>query len=108
MELSIDTITQLSPPLALALFLNFVGFFIKKSPINNIYIPLILMLLGAGIYPFIADIASIDEVKVRNPFMLHMIYGACIAGLSVATHQTFTSFMQSKETSDTQFIKKNP
>lgn len=82
---------QLSPPFALALGLNLVGLFMKKSPIPNWTIPLSLIIMGAGSYPFIAEPGKVNY-ECKNPDILNAIYGACIGGLSVGMNQVFRQF----------------
>lgn len=89
---TLTDILQLSPPLALALLLNLVGFGLKKSKLPDWTIPLILIGIGAGTFPFIAETAKVSY-QCHNPSILMAIYGGCIGGLSVGLNQALRQFM---------------
>lgn len=79
----IENLTQLSPPVALAVALYFVGAAIKKSPWSDWLIPFALPLLGAVLYPFIAETANVSY-SVKNPTAFNAIIGVSIGGMSIA------------------------
>jgi hypothetical protein len=69
----IENVTQLSPPALLAVALYGLGFVLKKSPMPDWLIPFVLPCVGAVLFPFIADTASVSYT-VKSP--------AACAGLS--------------------------
>lgn len=95
----ISDIVTLSPPLLLALVLNGVGVFLKKSPVVDWLIPFILVVLGAAIYPFI----GLGEGGTVRQAMV----GAAIGVMSVGMHQAARQFFARKTaTGETHFIKR--
>jgi len=91
----INNITQLSPILALFIFLVFVGTYIKRSPIPDWYIPIIIFLSGMVIYPFIAEIGGL-KYNVPNPLMLKAIFGGIVGGASIGAHQLVKQWTKKK------------
>lgn len=107
-DITYSDIATLSPPLLLALVLNGVGVFLKRSPINDWIIPFILILLGAIIYPFIADVAEVAQ-GTRNATAYRVVVGAAIGVISVGVHATLKQFMGRKNGSgQTTFIQRKP
>jgi hypothetical protein len=99
-------ISTLSPPVLLALVLNGIGLFLKRSPINDWLIPFILIALGAIIYPFIADVAEVAE-GTRNATAYRVVVGAAIGVVSVGAHATIKQFLGRKNgTGQTDYIRK--
>lgn len=85
MNFGIPELEQLGPIGALVLALNVIGFFAKKTKgLPNDAIPWILMAIGGGVYPFIADYTTIVS---NYPTILAIIYGICLGGMSVGIHQ---------------------
>lgn len=81
MEAFVDYVLSLNNPMLLIVFLNMVGFLIKKSPINDTFIPLILVILGAIIYPLLVD-KTIPLVKA-------IMFGALFGGTSIGVNQLY-------------------
>ena len=90
--MELTDILQASPPLALAVALNVVGEALKRSPVPNWMLPLILPLLGALAYPFIAEAGKVNY-EVARPDVLLGIYGFCIGAASVGLNQMFRQFL---------------
>lgn len=99
---------QASPPIALAIALNFLGLALKKSPLANWMIPLVLPIAGAVVYPFIAEPAKIN-FECKNPMLLMGVYGFAIGAGSVGINQMLRQFLGRKNGSgDTEFfVRKN-
>jgi hypothetical protein len=97
---NLNEIVQLSPPIALALGLNIVGAAIKKIGRLDSAIPLVLISLGAVIYPFISEMGKVDY-ECRNPMVLLGIYGALIGSASVGLNQMFRQFLATKDSGST-------
>lgn len=88
-SLDLNTLSQLSPPVLLMLFLNLIGFALNKSPfIDNKYIPLLLPITGGILYPFIGTI----EATQRHPSVHLAIIGCIIGGAAVGTNQLYRQF----------------
>ena len=96
MPLDLDQITQLSPPVALAAALWFLGAFLKRSPVPDWLIPFLLPLVGAIAFPFIADTSEVN-FNVRSPAMFHAILGFCIGGAAVAMNEAGKQFLNRKD-----------
>lgn len=96
MPLDLDQITQLSPPVALAAALWFLGAFLKRSPVPDWLIPFLLPLVGAIAFPFIADTSEVN-FNVRSLAMFHAILGFCIGGASVAMNEAGKQFLNRKD-----------
>lgn len=93
-SLDLNTLSQLSPPVLLMLFLNLVGFGLTKTPvIDNKWIPILLFLLGGFLYPFI----GIVEASQRHPTVHLAIIGSIIGGAAVGTNQVFRQIKTPKE-----------
>lgn len=106
MDLLTD-ITQLSPPLALALALSFVGFGLKRSPVADWLIPWILIAAGAALYPLISEVGKISYT-VSHPEAFAAVIGACIGGFAVGGHQAIKQMLNElKLRNETKFIKKD-
>lgn len=94
-----NELLDVSPPILLATVLNVVGYWLKKSPIKDWYIPFILVLLGMVAYPFICD----PGLRIGKM----VVQGAGIGGLAVFFNQGFRQFMaRNADNSGTTFFKK--
>lgn len=101
-----DQIFELSPPILLAVVLNLIGLFLKKSPLADWVIPLVLILLGAVVYPFIAEVGKVSYA-VSSPTIFNGVMGAAIGGFSVGANQVFRQWKSGRSQSgETQFIKR--
>lgn len=99
-------ILQASPPVALAVGLNVLGYILKKSPVANWMIPIILSLLGALVFPYISDVGKIN-FQCRQPMVLLGVYGFCIGAGSVGLNQMARQFLGRKnDAGDTSFFSK--
>lgn len=92
----LSQLSELSPPILLALALNLLGAFLKKSPIQDWLIPFVLIVAGAIVYPTIAEVGKVS-FDVSNPVMFNAVIGAVIGGASVGINQAFRQFITRKE-----------
>lgn len=83
--MDLDQLLNLTPPWILGAVLLMVGFFLKKSPVQNWLIPWLIGPLGAAVYPWIA----VAGKEGKNPFLLDTLYGAGIGLAVVGGHQAF-------------------
>lgn len=97
MNLDLDQITQLSPPVALAAALWVLGVGLKRSPVPDWLIPFLLPIAGAIAFPFIADTSEVN-FNVKSPAMFHAVIGFCIGGASVAMNEAAKQFTNRKDT----------
>jgi hypothetical protein len=105
-DIAYSDVATLSPPLLLAVVLNGVGIFLKRSPLKDWMIPFILITLGAVIYPFIADVTEIHK-GTRNAVAYRVVVGSAIGVISVGVHSTLKQFIGRKNgSSQTTFIRK--
>lgn len=95
MPLDIDQITQLSPPVALAAALWVLGGVIKRSKIPDEFIPSILPIVGAILFPFIADTSELN-FNVKSPAIFHAIIGFFIGGSPVVIDQAIKQLSKNK------------
>ena len=96
-------ILEYSPPVALAIALNLLGLALKKSPVANWLIPLLLPFIGMGVYPFIS---LPMHYQVPNPTVLMAVYGFCIGAGSVGLNQAIKQVIGAKKNGDTTFFEK--
>ena len=88
----IKQLLELSPPVLLALGLNFLGLGLKRSPIKNWTIPFLLIAAGAMVYPLIADVSKVS-FQCQNPYALNAVFGAVIGGCSIGLNQAFRQIL---------------
>lgn len=91
MNINIQAIQELSPPILLMVFLNVIGWVLKRTPFPNNWIPLALLFLGGLTYPFIYDRGQV-VLNVEYPLALVIIYGVCIGGASVGVFEATKTF----------------
>lgn len=105
MNEAINTLFEASPPLALALAINFLLYSLKKTKqFRDEMLPITAVIFGALVYPWIADIAKVVPV-VKSPLVYNMVFGSGIGGLSVAMHQQVKQWLGLR-TSDTEINSK--
>lgn len=81
----INSITGATPAVALMIVLNGLGFILKAIPqIPNKIIPLILFVVGGGVYPFIGNYHAAE----RLPAPLLVVYGCGIALAAVGLFES--------------------
>lgn len=104
----LDSLLDLSPPIALLAALTVLGYALKKSPIQNWVIPLLLPAVGSVVYPFVAEIAEVSYT-VRNPTVFNGIIGFLIGWASTGGNQAIRQFVwrDKKTNDDTAFLKKD-
>lgn len=96
MNLDLDQITQLSPPVALAAALWVLGSILKRSPVPDWLIPFFLPLAGAVAFPFIADVSEVN-FNVKSPAAFQAVIGFCIGGAAVAMNEAGKQFLNRKD-----------
>lgn len=96
----IENILKMSPPFLLALVLTGFGKVLKATPrIPDWSIPYILPIIGAVIYPWVADAAMLTA-KVSHPTVLNALYGVGIGGWAVGLNQAFRQWPGRKATNE--------
>lgn len=105
--IDLQSITSLGPIPLLVAVCNLLGLALKKSPIDNRFIPLALTVFGAAVYPFLTNE---DDTNVRHPIMFNVLVGAIIGGSAVGVNQMFRQFLggNGKETDTQHHEKPNP
>lgn len=91
---AVKAILQFSPPMALLVVLIFFGIFLKKTPLQDWTIPILLMITGGIVYPFIAEIGKITNYTMRSPVMYNVLIGGCLGGAATGLHQIVKKFAQ--------------
>lgn len=92
---------QASPPLALALALNVVAEALKRTPLPNWWIPILLPAIGAIAYPYIAEVGKLSY-EVAKPNVLLALYGVLIGSGAVGFNQAVRQFVGRKSTDEAQ------
>lgn len=103
----LNNLTELSPPVALAVLLWFTGAALKRSPWQNWLIPFTLPVLGAILYPLIAESAKVSY-DVRNPAVFNAIIGAVIGYSATGFDQQIRQWLSrsTKPDGKTSFISR--
>jgi hypothetical protein len=91
----IENVTQLSPPALLAVALYGLGFVLKKSPMPDWLIPFVLPCVGAVLFPFIADTASVSYT-VKSPAAWSAIVGFVIGMGATGINEAVKQFTNRK------------
>ena len=86
---TLNELLQLSPPVALLIAINMLGYALKRSPVRSDLIPFIALTAGAVAYPFVAR----DNPVAANSLGMNVIIGFCIGGASVGLHQGVRSIL---------------
>lgn len=89
----VNEILEMSPPVALAVGLVLLGWCLKRSPFPSWAIPLGLCVVGAVIFPFIADAGKVS-FQVRNPVVFHGLIGGIIGLASTGLHAQFQHIIE--------------
>lgn len=100
-----NELLEVAPPVVLAVALNILGLVLKKSPIANWLIPILLPVTGAVVYPFIS---MPIHYQVPSPTVLMCVYGFIIGSGSVGLNQLFRQFTGASKTGNTDVIVKKP
>lgn len=91
-SLDLSSLQTMSPPVLVMLFLNLLGYGLAKSPLfDNRFIPVVLFLTGACVYPFI----GILDATQRHPHVHLGIIGFIIGGAAVGANQLLRQFKTS-------------
>jgi uncharacterized membrane protein YqaE (UPF0057 family) len=107
-DIAYSDVATLSPTILLAVVLNGVGVFLKRSPLKDWLIPFVLIALGALIYPFIADVTELHS-GTRNATAYRVVVGSAIGVISVGVHATLKQFIGRKgDSGQTDFIQRKP
>ena len=80
---ALDFILDAKPPMLLAIGLTVLALGIKKSPLPDWLIPILMLVAGAVAYPFIAETGKVS-FQVRSPALFNALIGLCIGGASQA------------------------
>lgn len=95
----VTDLLQTSPPVMLATVLFFVGMGLKRSPLADWFVPILLGITGGLLWPFMAEPVHLDY-EVRNPFVLNSIYGVGIGAMPTWLHQTVKQFRDREKHDD--------
>lgn len=90
-----ERIIQLSPPALVTIALIGIGWVIRQSAIANQFIPLILLVLGAVIYPMVAEVGKVSY-HVTYPLALNALIGACLGLGAVGANQLYRQLLDRK------------
>lgn len=98
----IDKLLELSPLLLLALALNVVGLMLKSVNWHpDRLIPLTLPVLGAVIWPFLAEAAPVSWVeKLDRPWLIYGLFGLVAGAICVWGHQAVRQMFGWKDAKD--------
>src|SRR3990167_7771555 len=105
-----ETIAQTanaSPPLLIVSVLMILGKVLKSSPINNRYIPLILVVFGGVAWPLLQNPTHLSWEAGLNPVVLAVFQGIIYGFGAVGVHSSFREAVDGKKNGDTQFLKKD-
>ena len=104
---AIEQLLSVTPHVGLVLCLNVIGYWLKRSPIKDWLIPLILIPLAAIAWPIIADVKDDDytaQLVTRN-VIVGILLGAASIGLHQVVRAVFPFLFPEK--GNTEIIKKN-
>ena len=99
LEPIIKQILEVSPPVGLAIFLNVIGYLMKKSPIPSWTIPWTLILIGGAIFPFIIEDGTIVW-NSRYPEVYTFMVGGMIGFASVGVYEVWSKLLGRKQETD--------
>lgn len=104
----LDSLLDLSPPVALLAALNAFGYALKKSPLQNWIIPIALPILGGVLYPLISETARVSH-SVNNPTVFNGVIGFLIGSAATGFNQALRQFVwrDKKTNDDTAFLKRD-
>ena len=90
-------ILKMSPPAIFILVLNGIGLILSNAKwFKSDYIPIVMLALGAGVWPFLADTGNV-AFTARNPVLLNGVYGAALGLGAVGAHQLVSKLMGDKQ-----------
>lgn len=93
----IETLTKLSPPVALVAVCNVIGLVLSKiKKLDNEWIPFVLILFAGTAYPMIADSANMPW-DIPYPVAYKVLIGFLIGGASVGINQAKRMLFPPKE-----------
>lgn len=103
----IDQLLAVSPRVALVLVLCVIGYWMKRSPLANWFIPLTLMVLGAVGFTLVAYKKDDDYTAqlITHNVIIGMLLGASSVGLH-GTVRTFFPFLF-PDKGQTELLKKS-
>lgn len=108
MNEAFDQLYKLSPPISMALAINFLLLGLKRIPKFPMWTtPFIAMTIGGVFYPLLADPGNV-LFSVRSPIAAQIITGVSAGGLAVAFHQQFRQILKrfGVSTGDTEIFTK--
>ena len=90
-DIDFKELANLSPPVALLIFLYVIGGVLKKAAFfPDRFLPITQVLLGAAIYPVLS---SAVPVGYYHPLATQIFWGALIGGGTVAANQSIKQFL---------------
>ena len=99
--MDLTEILKMSPPLVFVVVLNGLGMILSKATwCKGDYIPIVMLVLGAGVWPFLADTGNV-AFTAKNPTLLNSVYGAALGLGAVGAHQLVTRLMGDKTAAPT-------
>lgn len=109
MNEAFEQLYKLSPPVSMALAINFVMLGVRRIPNFPTWTaPFIAMAIGGIFYPLLADPGNV-LFAVRSPLAAQFITGVSAGGLAVAFHQQFKQILKrfGVSTGDTEMFTKD-
>lgn len=83
----VNQIVTMSPELLVIVAILIVGFVLKLvKSFPNEYIPAVGSLMGASLYPFVADVAKVDY-QVRLPWLRQILIGLALWLVAWVLHE---------------------
>lgn len=95
MEL-INDVMKMSPPVALGAVLFVLGAILKRSPLPDWVVPVLLSAIGGASFPFLIPASQVG-FECPYPQALLAVYGALIGLAPTGLHQAFKQFSKGKD-----------
>ena len=90
-------ILKMSPPVVFVVVLNGIGLILSNAKwFKSDYIPLTMLVLGAGVWPFLAETGNV-AFTARHPMLLNGVYGAALGLGAVGAHQLVSKLLGDKQ-----------
>lgn len=95
MDINFDDLIQVSPPIGMALLINFALLFVRPilSDRGRDFLPMIAMVFGGIAYPLLTEPGKV-LFNVRSPVAAQVVIGMVAGGASVAFHQQFKGLLR--------------
>lgn len=95
METTFSDVLKMSPPLAMGAVLFVLGAILKRSPLPDWTVPLVLSAIGGVAFPFLIPASQVG-FECPHPEALLAVYGALIGLAPTGLHQAFKQFGKDK------------